>query len=79
MSGTVAYGPWYEHRRPPEPGTRYEFEDFVGARWEATLSSWCSVPMENVDGFACVGVRLNFDDHPSFETNMPIRFREVIA
>ncbi len=68
---------WYPPGVTPTPGERYEFEDFVGARFTATLASWCSLPMENVDGNMSVGLRLNFDDRGSFETNMPIRFRDA--
>jgi hypothetical protein len=59
----------------PTPGERYEWEDFVGARWTATLVSWSSVQMDDVDGHPCVGLRLVFEDRGAFETNLPVRFR----
>lgn len=69
---------WYPPGVTPTPGERYEFEDFVGARFTATLASWCDVPMDDSEGRPCVGLRLNFDDRHSFETNLPIRFRDAV-
>ena len=68
---------WYEPGVTPTPGERYEFEDFVGARFTGTLAAWMTVPMEDVDGRACTGLRLVFDDRSAFETNLPVRFRDA--
>jgi hypothetical protein len=48
----------------PQPGVRYRFVDFVGADFEAIFRR-----VENVeDGH----VRVSFDDHPPFTTNLPM-------
>ncbi len=51
---------WYPPGVTPTPGERYEFEDFIGARFTATLASWCDIPMEDIDGRTVIGLRLNF-------------------
>lgn len=68
---------WYEPGVTPTPGKRYEFEDFVGARFVGTLAGWESVDMEDIDGHLCRGVSLTFTDRCGFETNLPIRFRDA--
>lgn len=75
----VEVGGWYGPRVTPIPGERYEFEDFVGARFTATLTAWMTVPMDDVGGRECYGLRLVFDDHADFETNLPVRFRDAPA
>lgn len=66
---------WHPPGVTPTPGERYEFEDFVGARFTGTLATWQTVPMNDADGRAGAGLRLTFDDRDAFETNLPIRFR----
>jgi len=73
------YGEWGAQGVTPEPGTRYEFEDFIGARFVGTLRAWSHVVVMDVDDRPTKGVCLFFSDRGSFETNMPIRFREVLA
>lgn len=70
---------WHPQGVAPEHGKRYEFEDFVGARFEATFDRYLSVPMEGTDGQVGPGLRLEFLDRGAFETNLPIRFRDCAA
>lgn len=71
------YGPWAGPGVTPTPGERYEFEDFIGARFVATVRAFSSVfyPDEPVGERRML--RIEFEDRQAFETNLPVRFREL--
>lgn len=60
---------------PPTIGERYVFTDFVGAAFEATFAGYETV-QDPEDG-TCL--RLHFEDHGDFTTNLPIDYELVPA
>lgn len=57
----------------PLVGETYEFEDFVGARFVGTVKQL----RLNEPGYEPICIE--FRDGKSFETNLPLRFREMAA
>ena len=87
MSGNTG---WYEKGVYPTEGERYEFEDFIGARFTGTFDHFEThrtkplltggTMLEHLDPHdakAVLYITLYFTDHPSFTTNMPVRFRDA--
>lgn len=75
---------WFALGVTPEPGRRYEFEDYTGARFVGMFERHRGLrhPVGDGDQFMVVGtdaeeiiLRIEFSDRISFETNMPVRFR----
>lgn len=73
------YGAWYPQGVTPTPGERYEFQDFVGARFVATVREFHSVFYPDEPVGERLLLRIEFDDRPPFETNLPILFRELAS
>lgn len=76
MSEHLAGG-WYPPGVVPESGHRYEFEDFVGARFVGTFDRLEeNVRLDPPDDHGPV-LLLHFTDRPGFATNFPVRFRDA--
>jgi hypothetical protein len=75
MSAYVSEVGWYPPGVLPEVGKRYEWQNFFGNTFVATLDSFEFGDLGDGDGN---GLILDFTDHEGFKTNLPIRFRDAL-
>jgi hypothetical protein len=67
----MEHGGWHAPGVTPDVGATYEFEDFVGGRFSGTVSRLVLDHPEHEP------IRIEFEDGTSFETNLPLRFRDA--